>query len=367
VALVRGIDVSSYQTVTSWSSVRDARYRYAIVKATEGEDFTSPTFFEYYRDARAAELIVGSYHFARPGSSSAGQQAAFYVRRLREAGFRSRRDLPPNLDIEDTGGMSSSGLTAWCLEFLEEVDRRLDLTGEWSRCGFYCNRDYYQNRLNGERLNRGRWFWLALWPAGQDQPTEDNEMPAGATVWQWTDQGDVPGIRENTDLNVVRDVDLRRLSGRGEDDDMPVFRHYGVTDALPVSPPDSNGDPRPRTFNFDVDWADPHPAAHKAGSASYTRHSVGWSDHELSGVRVEGMSEGDPYQIELIAVHPTQEEIQWRAVLHEGRAAPGRNEYVSVTRTLKSGRDVRVRWRFVYRGRDRDVRITRAEWVIKEY
>lgn len=366
-ALVRGIDVSSYQTVTSWSSVRDAGYRYAIVKGTEGRDFTSPTFFEYYREARAADLLTGSYHFARPGSSSAARQAGFYVRQLREAGFRSGRDLPPNLDIEDTGGLSGADLTAWCLEFLAEVDRLLGLDGAWSRCGFYCNRDYYDNRLNGARLHRGRWFWLASWPAGQEQPTEDDEMPDGAAIWQWTDRGSVPGIRENTDLNVVRDIDLGRLSGRGEDEDMPVFRHFGVGEALPVSPVDSDGQPKPRTLNFDTEWSDPSPASHQAGSASYARHEGGWSDHQLSGLRVEGMSEGDRYQVELIIVHATREEIEWQAVLLQGRAGPGKNEYISVSRTLKSRRGQRVRWRFLYRGNDTDVRITRAEWVIKEY
>lgn len=368
-ALVRGIDVSRYQTVTSWRSVYDAGYRYAIVKATERDDYTSSTFFEYTRDARKAGLIVGSYHFARPGHSSASSQAAYYVNRLREAGFKSGRDLPPVLDIEDSGGRGRSSLTDWCLDFVREVDRRLGLKEPWLRCGVYCNRHYLNDRMNGGKVVDGRWLWLALWPSGQDQPTDESQMPAGAAIWQWTDRGRVPGIKENTDLNVVRAEDLRRLAPAhygGDEEEMPVFRHYGIREPNPIPPVNSQGKPSPRALNFDVEWADPKPEAHALGKSSYARATDGWSEHELSGLRVEGMKPGDNYQVQLAIVHPSREEITWSSVLVEDNATTG-NEYISVYRTLKSRRNYRVRWRFIYYGKEKDVKVTRGEWIIKEW
>jgi GH25 family lysozyme M1 (1,4-beta-N-acetylmuramidase) len=367
VALVRGIDVSRFQTVTSLASVRKAGYRFVIVKASERNDLASPVFPEYYGEARATGLLVGSYHFGRPGQSPAKAQATYYVSRLRAGGFEPGRDLPPVLDIEDAGGLSKTGLTNWCLDFVREVDRRLGLTDSWHRCGIYTTRDHLAGRLDGKALLNDRWLWLAAWPAGLDQPTRDDQLPDGAALWQWTDQGRVPGIPENTNLNVAREADLRKLAPGGEEEEMPVFRHYGVQKAIPVKPSDSQGRPYARALDFDIEWADPAPVAHTLGTSSYTRTvQGGWSSHELSGLRIEGMADGDGYQLQLIIVHPSHEEIVWSAVLAEGVAA-GSSESISVSRTLRSGRDQRVRWRFLYFGKAAGVRITRAEWVIREY
>lgn len=366
-ALARGIDVSRYQTVTSWKSVAGAGYRFALVKATEGTSYTSPTFRQYYRDARAAGLLTGSYHFGRPSSSSAATQATSYVRQLRAVGFRSGRDLPPNLDIEDAGGKSKAALTQWCRAFCHEVDRLLGLTQPWLRCGFYCNRDYYSHRLDGPRLHEGRWWWLAQWPSGQKQPHEDDEMPAGAAIWQWTDGGDVSGVRQNCDLNVAGDAELRSLAPAfyGEDD-MPTFRHFGLGEAFPI-PAADDGKPRPRALEFHVEWADPAPVSHTAGGSSYVRRKDdGWSSHELSGVRVEGMKPGDNYQVQLVIVSPDGDDVVWSAVLAEAEATTGA-EFFSAARTLHTKRGQRVRWRILYLGTEPDVRVARAEWVIKEY
>lgn len=368
VALARGVDVSRYQTVTSWDSVRKGGYQFAIVKATEGDDYTSSTFFDYYRGARASRLATGSYHFGRPGSSSAVAQARHYARRLREAGFKSRRDLPPVLDVEDTGGLGKSGLTDWCLDFVRELDAQLDLETDWLRCGIYCNRDYYSNRMDGRRVIRNRWWWLAEWPSGQDQPTDEDEMPSGAAIWQWTDQGNVPGIRENTDLNVARKSDLSNLAPDFfEDDDMPVFRHYALRKPFAIKPVDSDGKPRVRPIPFEEDVHDPKPGAHAEGGSSYIRRGgAGWATHELAGLQIEGMKSGDLYQIQITIYDPDKEDYAWTHVLTEGRADSG-NEYVSAYRTLRTQQGKRVRWRFIYRGKESDVKITRADWIIKEY
>ncbi|WP_237742661.1 glycoside hydrolase family 25 protein [Actinopolymorpha alba] len=365
---MRGIDVSRYQTVTSWRSVKNAGYGFALIKATERDNYLSPTFRGYSRDARSAGLLAGSYHFARPARSTAAAQARWYVRQLRAAGFRSGTDLPPVLDIEDAGGRSRSALTQWCLAFCREVDQLLGLASQWSRCGIYCNRDFYRNRLDGPRVHDGRWWWLAYWPERQEQPRDEDELPAGAAIWQWTDRGRVPGVRENTDLNVTRAADVRSLAPAffGEDD-MPTFRHYGLGQDFPIPPVNAEGVPSPRALNFHVEWADPAPTAHGVGGSSYVRKSSdGWTSHELSGVRIEGMKPGDQYQLQLVIVDPGGEEILWSAVLHEARATAG-DEHASVVRTLRSRVGQRVRWRFIYFGHQTSVKVARAEWVIKEY
>jgi GH25 family lysozyme M1 (1,4-beta-N-acetylmuramidase) len=368
VALSRGIDVSRYQTVTSWSRVKSAGYQFVIIKASERNNLESPVWLRYARDARAAGLLIGSYHFARPAQSSAASQASYYVDRLQEAGWRSGRDLPPVLDIEDTGGKGKTALTDWAVAFVREVDRQLGLTESWLRCGFYSNRDFYNTRLDGTRLHSGRWWWAAIWPSGQDQPTEDGQMPSGSAVWQWTDRGNVPGINENTDLDVARSIDLRKLApGYYKEEDMPTFRHYGLRKAFAIPPVNSGGDPSPRAIPFEEEYADPAPNSHADGGMSYARKtSSGWSEHELSGLRISGMKTGDLYQIQLAIVDADGEGYPWTAVLTEGQATSG-DEFVSASRTLRSSKNQGVRWRFIYLGKETDVRIQRADWIIKEY
>lgn len=284
-ALLRGVDVSAYQTVSSWSRVRQGGYRYAIVKATEGSSHVSDTFFDYYAAARSGGVVAGSYHFARPSGNDAATEARFYVSQLRSAGFESGRDLPPVLDMEDTGGLGSGALTRWCLDFVQEVDSQLGLTDPWSRCGVYMNNDYRRNQLDGTRLLNGRWLWLALWPSGQGQPTNDSEMPSGAAIWQWTDSGDVPGIAENTDLNVVTAADFDRLTGGSqEEEEMPTFRQYAIDKAVEIPPKGKDG-AVPKSLTFDVNRSDPEPESHKEGTPGYFRRkATGWAQHELSGI-----------------------------------------------------------------------------------
>src|SRR5262249_26962985 len=48
---VTGIDVSHYQDTIAWSSVASDGIDYAILKATEGQTYTDPTFA--YNDSQA--------------------------------------------------------------------------------------------------------------------------------------------------------------------------------------------------------------------------------------------------------------------------------------------------------------------------
>ena len=233
--LVRGIDVSSYQTVTSWSQLKGA-VGYVFVKATEGTSFTSSTWRKYFAAARDAGLLVGSYHFASPTAQNAKAEAAHFVSELQAAGWKSGRDLPPALDLEATGGLGKSALTAWALAFMQEVDRRLGLTGDL-RCGLYVNRDYQLNKTNGAELLAGRWLWLAKWPnPGGPWPSKDGDMPAAA-VWQWTDKATVKGVSGVVDGNVATLAALKTLAPAyygtapaPQEDDMPTANE--IADAV---------------------------------------------------------------------------------------------------------------------------------------
>src|SRR5690349_14781030 len=85
---VRGID---------WHRVAAAGYSFAYIKATEGGDHRDSLFQNNWRDAQAAGLRRGAYHFftlCRPGAD----QAAAFIAAVPLDG-----ELPPSVDLEFGG------------------------------------------------------------------------------------------------------------------------------------------------------------------------------------------------------------------------------------------------------------------------
>jgi lysozyme len=69
--------------------------RFVYMKATEGGDFKDNRFADNWREARAAGLAVGAYHFFLPGKSGSEQARNFTDTVPKEADA-----LPPVLDVE---------------------------------------------------------------------------------------------------------------------------------------------------------------------------------------------------------------------------------------------------------------------------
>ncbi|MEU7044923.1 peptidoglycan-binding protein [Streptomyces varsoviensis] len=136
---VRGIDVSSYQSSTFSTSGLD----FVFVKATEGTSYINPRMVAQAAHARQAGLVVGFYHFLRPGSMSA--QAAYFVEKC-----SSIEGDPLFADWEDPG--------VSCADkdrFLAEVKR---LRGSNHRVGLYCNLDYWKHRDNTSQAGDALWI-----------------------------------------------------------------------------------------------------------------------------------------------------------------------------------------------------------------
>ena len=94
-----GMDVSSYQGNVNWSAAWNNGARFAYVKATEGTYYTNPSFAQQYNGSYTVGMIRGSYHFARPDTTTGAAQANYFV----DPGggwSKDGRTLPGALDIE---------------------------------------------------------------------------------------------------------------------------------------------------------------------------------------------------------------------------------------------------------------------------
>src|ERR1035437_3395086 len=59
---ILGLDISHYQTVTSWSQIKADPRAFAFVKSTEGTTYTDPTYAANMTNGTAAGVIMGEYH-----------------------------------------------------------------------------------------------------------------------------------------------------------------------------------------------------------------------------------------------------------------------------------------------------------------
>ncbi|HZU06656.1 MAG TPA: GH25 family lysozyme, partial [Chloroflexota bacterium] len=81
---IDGIDVSNNNGTIDWGKVAAGGKEFAVIKATEGLNFTDQDFDYNWREARAHGLVRGAYHFARPSEGTGRQEALYFLSRVVE-------------------------------------------------------------------------------------------------------------------------------------------------------------------------------------------------------------------------------------------------------------------------------------------
>ena len=188
---VHGIDISRWQGQIDWGRLRASGVSFAFIKATEGADHSDPAFLRYWREAGAARMPRGAYHyyyFCRSGA----EQAAWFIRNVP----RERGALPPVLDLEWTHSRTCPRRPP-AAEIKREASIFMQILGQHygQRPIIYTTVDFYRdNRLGDMRAE----FWLR---SVADHPSATYPGQRW-TFWQYTGTGTAPGIAGNVDLNV---------------------------------------------------------------------------------------------------------------------------------------------------------------------
>lgn len=198
---VRGIDVSSHDHnlgPIDWPAVAANGYKFAYIKATEGKTYLNPYFAEDYAAAKAAGLLVGAYHFARPDGRDPVTEANWFIDNAQF--LKDRQTLVPMVDIEWpywSGAPTCYGLTTtefsdWVRAFSNQVKARIGRVPM-----IYTNTNFW-NPCTGNNATFGDH---PLDIAGYTSTLPP--LPAGwtkETVWQYA-AGD-PSQPANFDQNV---------------------------------------------------------------------------------------------------------------------------------------------------------------------
>lgn len=183
---LRGIDVSHHQGAIDWPAVAADDVAFAYLKASEGGDHRDRRFERNRRDARAAGLAVGAYHFFTWCKPGAEQARNFIAAAPPEADA-----LPPALDLEFGGncGRSPDGT-----ELRRELDAYLALVeAAYGRpVLLYVTPEFLA-------AHRHDLPARALW---RRAIVRAPDASARWTLWQYHNRGRVQGIDGPVDLNV---------------------------------------------------------------------------------------------------------------------------------------------------------------------
>jgi lysozyme len=191
---IQGIDVSRHDGDIDWPAVKRAGISFAYLKTTEGGDYADPKFLDNWKEAAAAGVRRGAYHFmywCRP----ADQQALFFMVNVPN----DTDALPPVLDLEWNdasptcpGAIPASRAIPMIRTVLAAMQAR---TGK--RPIIYTDVNFYRDVLAGGAF-ADYPFWV------RSTAAEPQKLYPGRrfTYWQFTATGRIPGISGEVDRNV---------------------------------------------------------------------------------------------------------------------------------------------------------------------
>lgn len=197
---VRGMDVSYYEASVDWAAAHQAGIDFAFIRVTDGVQFIDPKFPSYWTGAKAAGVIRGAYQFFRPAEDPIAQADLL----LEKMGPLDPGDLPPVLDVEVSGGLSTDQVAAGVRAWVAHVTAKLGRT-PILYAGLYSWHD-----LTGSADITTSPLWVAQYTSA---PCPN--IPAPWTrwaFWQYSATGTVAGIPGSMlDVNVFNGTldDLR--------------------------------------------------------------------------------------------------------------------------------------------------------------
>lgn len=188
---ILGIDVSEYQGKIDFPGlqlqIQSRRIDFVVVRATMGKDGIDARFKRNWEGFRPLPVKRGAYHYYRPNENSTRQAQNF----IKTAKLKSG-DMIPVLDIEKHSTIQSKdklreGLKNW-LKIVEEHYGVKPMI-------------YTGDRFFWEVLHDHGFDEYPIWVANYNPILEPETRDW--IIWQFSEKGSLPGIREKIDLNVL--------------------------------------------------------------------------------------------------------------------------------------------------------------------
>ena len=185
-----GIDVSHYQGHIDWKAVHaTGKVLYAYVKATESTSLVDNTYSYNIKQARAAGIPVGCYHFFSPSTDGSAQLKNF-INTVNLNGH----DLVPMVDVELRGKSPLPQFITNLRTFIQGIEKHYHV-----KPILYTSVNFYNKYLAGHFDDYV--YMIARYAEEIPQP----EKGCRFGLWQYSATGRVNGIRGAVDCSCFVD------------------------------------------------------------------------------------------------------------------------------------------------------------------
>lgn len=201
---VHGIDVSKWQDEIDWSQCKaktanddTLQFQFAFIKATEGLWWEDPLFEDNWKHAKQNKIIRGAYHYFLPRSNPKIQANNF----MNNVNM-GRGDLPPVVDIEETGGKSKKEIVKQLKIYIKELENRYRI-----KPIIYSNINFIENYLADDFKSYN--FWVAHYYRDELIIADNIKW----LFWQHSDKAGMVGCDYHVDVNVFNGsrAELQRI------------------------------------------------------------------------------------------------------------------------------------------------------------
>ena len=186
---LKGIDISVWQSgFTDFEPFKDAGYGYVICKISEGQS-TDRCFEQHYGNCVKSNIPVGAYVFSHATNTSKARAEAEYALKILNG---RKLGLPIFMDLEasDINYGWNVDITPVALAFGEVIK---SAGYKW---GVYANQSWLVNKLDIDALrDAGAMIWCAKY--------SDEKPTVYCDIWQYSDNGIVPGFSHKVDMNIT--------------------------------------------------------------------------------------------------------------------------------------------------------------------
>ncbi|BED91721.1 MAG: LysM peptidoglycan-binding domain-containing protein [Candidatus Improbicoccus pseudotrichonymphae] len=183
-----GIDVSGFQGYIDWGRVNNSGIRFAIIRATYGQNGVDNRFKENMNNIGKTNISAGVYHYCYATSENESfKEAQHFIKTI----FPYKVKYPAALVIEERSiaNLGKEKVTNIVKIFIEAV----------SKAGYYpivySGEKWINNFIDLNKISDVD-LWVAKW--GFSPPSIKN-----FSIWQKGNSGRIPGIGDNVNIDIA--------------------------------------------------------------------------------------------------------------------------------------------------------------------
>lgn len=206
--ITMGIDVARYQGTIDWQQVAQSDVDFAIVRVgyramADGQIKPDPNGQYNLQEASKAGVSLGAYFFSTAVTEEEAMEEAAWV-----AEFISGYPITYPV-VYDCEGFNAEDSRQYLMTRQERTDVAMVFLKTIESLGyegmFYGSKNdlEFDNCWETSRIEEEYKIWVAQYPAQPYPATEESSYSGLHHMWQYSTNGQIPGISQPVDLNVA--------------------------------------------------------------------------------------------------------------------------------------------------------------------